>query len=100
MQFPVRVSVPASREHGLDAPGLDPEAVVAGLADRTGAAVFLPAAAESYALPSARIDPVAITAMTWFRFGSARRALEVTRRRELRSDDRGGCLNPAPCCLG
>ena len=71
VQLPVRVSMPAAREHGLDAPGLDPEAVVAGLADRAGAAVFLPAAAESDALPAARIEPVVDRGheLVSFRFG-------------------------------
>jgi len=71
VQLPVRVSVPATCEHGLDAPGLDPEAVVAGLADRAGAAVFLPAAAARDALPAAGIDPVVDRGHDLVRLGSS-----------------------------
>ena len=91
VQLSVRVSVPASREHGLDAPGLDPEAVVTGLADRAGAAVLLPAAAERDALPAARIDPVVDRDhdhdLVPFRFGLQGAGGGASAR--ARSEDRG-----------
>ena len=97
MQLPVRVSVPASREHGLDAPGLDPEAVVVGLAERTGATVFLLASAKRDAPTATRIDPVVDRGRDLVPLGFGLQGGGGAAPARARSHEPWGCPNPAAC---